>query len=87
MASTFRYREYLEDGTDLDDYVTGPTPWRPGDTLYVDGRPAYRITEVIRSRTSTSTTGSSRSSLWVTRSATTGDIPESVRAADEQHTG
>jgi hypothetical protein len=47
MASTSRYRVYLEDGTDLDDYVASPGPWSPGDTLYADGLPAYRITEVI----------------------------------------
>jgi hypothetical protein len=38
---------FLEDGTDLDDYVTNTGPWREGDTLYDDGLPAYRITEVI----------------------------------------
>jgi hypothetical protein len=47
MASTFRYRVYLEDGTDLDDYVTTHLRWGPGDTLYVGGLPAYRITAVI----------------------------------------
>jgi hypothetical protein len=47
MASTFRFRVYLEDGTDLDDYVTTAGTWRPGDTLYAGGLPAYRITKVI----------------------------------------
>ncbi|HUK98121.1 MAG TPA: hypothetical protein VLV46_10725 [Gaiellaceae bacterium] len=48
MAATSRYRVYLEDGTDLDDYVTtSASLWRPGDTLYAGGLPAYRIIEVI----------------------------------------
>jgi hypothetical protein len=47
MASTFRYRVYLEDGTDLDDYVTTATAWRLGDTLYAGGLPAYRITDIV----------------------------------------
>jgi len=47
MASTFRYRVFLEDGSDLDDYVTNTGPWREGDTIYAGGLPAYRITEVI----------------------------------------
>ena len=38
---------FLEDGTDLDDYVSPPQPWRPGDVIYAGGLPAYRITEVI----------------------------------------
>ena len=38
---------FLEDGTDLDDYVTSHTRWGPGDTLYAGGLPAYRITAVI----------------------------------------
>ena len=37
---------FLEDGTDLDDYVTTAGSWRPGDTLYAGGLPAYRITNV-----------------------------------------
>lgn len=45
MAFTFRV--YLADGTDLDDYVAGRPDWQPGDTLYVEGLPAYRITSVI----------------------------------------
>jgi hypothetical protein len=30
-----------------DDYVTNTGPWREGDTIYADGRPVYRITDVI----------------------------------------
>jgi hypothetical protein len=48
MASTSRYRVYLEDGSDLDDYVASAgTVWRAGDTLYAGGLPAYRVVEVI----------------------------------------
>lgn len=47
MASTFRYRVFLDDGTDLPDYVCGPESWEPGDLLYEGGRAAYRITKVI----------------------------------------
>jgi hypothetical protein len=48
MASTFRHRVFLEDGTDLDDYVSNAgATWKEGDTLYAGGLPAYRITEVI----------------------------------------
>jgi hypothetical protein len=48
MASTSRYRVFLEDGTDLEDYVTtAQTPWKAGDMLYAGGLPTYRITEVI----------------------------------------
>lgn len=45
---SFRFRLLLEDGTDLDDYVTAvPGPWKPGDVLYDGGRAAYRITAVV----------------------------------------
>jgi hypothetical protein len=38
MASTSRYRVYLEDGTDLDDYVTPEGQrWQAGDTLHAGG--------------------------------------------------
>jgi hypothetical protein len=48
MGSTTRFRVYLEDGTDLEDYVTnGGATWKVGDTLYAGGLPAYRIVEVI----------------------------------------
>jgi hypothetical protein len=43
----FRYRVYLEDGTDLDDYTSSEPNWKAGDELYVDGFPAYRIRAVI----------------------------------------
>jgi len=52
MASTQRYRVFLEDGGDLDDYVTTGGPWQPGDTIYAGGLPAYRITKVIPARRS-----------------------------------
>jgi hypothetical protein len=45
---SFRFRLFLEDGTNLDDYVTAvPGPWNPGDLLYDGGRAAWRITSVI----------------------------------------
>ena len=48
MASTFRFRVFLEDGTDLNGYVTNMArPWGPGDVLYSGGSPAFRITKVI----------------------------------------
>jgi hypothetical protein len=47
MASTFRYRVFLEDGTDLDDYVTTASPWRPGDLIYAGGLVAFRIVDVV----------------------------------------
>ena len=48
MASTSRYRVYLKDGTDLDDYVTNASAsLKAGDTLYASGVPAYRIVDVF----------------------------------------
>ena len=47
MASSFKYRVYLEDGTDLDDYITTAQTWGPGDILYAGGLPAYRIVDVV----------------------------------------
>ena len=38
---------YLADGEDLDDYVSAVPNWSPGDTVYIDGRPRYRISAVI----------------------------------------
>lgn len=43
----FRFRLFLDDGTDLDDYVTAVPNWDVGDVLYDGGRPSYRITAVI----------------------------------------
>lgn len=48
MASTFKFRVFLEDGTDLEEHVTNMVgPWGPGDVLYSGGLPAFRITKVI----------------------------------------
>ena len=44
---SFRFRMYLADGEDLDDYVSAVPNWKPGDTVYIDGRPKYRISAVI----------------------------------------
>ncbi len=46
----FKYRVYTVDGDDLDDYATSEPNWKPGDELYVDGFPKYRITAVIPMR-------------------------------------
>jgi hypothetical protein len=40
---SFRFRVYLADSEDLDDYVSSEPNWRPGDTLYIEGEPRYRI--------------------------------------------
>jgi hypothetical protein len=40
---SFRFRMYLANGEDLDDYVSAVPNWNPGDTVYIDGRPRYRI--------------------------------------------
>ena len=44
---SFRFRMYLADGEDLDDYVAMRPDWSAGDVVYAGGRPAYRITAVI----------------------------------------
>ena len=44
---TFRFRVYSADGDDLDDYTSTEPNWQPGDVLYEDGMPTYRITAVI----------------------------------------
>ena len=44
---SFRFRMYLADGEDLDDYTSSEPNWSPGDVVYARGRPAYRITAVI----------------------------------------
>lgn len=43
----FKFRVYLEDGADLDDYSSSEPNWRAGDVLYAGGMPAYRICSVI----------------------------------------
>ena len=44
---SFRFRMYLADGEDLDDYTSSEPNWSPGDLLYAGGKPAYRITRII----------------------------------------
>ena len=44
---SFRFRMYLADGEDVDDYTSSEPNWSPGDVVYAGGRPAYRITAVI----------------------------------------
>ena len=36
---SFRFRLFIADGEDLDDYVAARPDWRAGDTVYIDGRP------------------------------------------------
>ena len=44
---SFRFRMYLADGEDLDDYTSSEPNWSAGDVVYGGGLPAYRITAVI----------------------------------------
>jgi hypothetical protein len=44
---SFRFRMYLEDGEDIGDYTASVPNWLPGDTVYVEGWPKYRIRSVI----------------------------------------
>ena len=48
--AAFKFRVYTVDGDDLDDlddYSSSEPNWQPGDELYVNGVPAYRIRTVI----------------------------------------
>jgi hypothetical protein len=45
MAFTFRM--FTADGDDLPDYVAMRPDWNPGDTLYVNGKPTYRIRAIV----------------------------------------
>ena len=44
---SFRFRLYLADGEDLNDYTSSEPNWSPGDIVYAGGRPAYRIVDVV----------------------------------------
>ena len=44
---SFRFRMFLADGEDLDDYTSSEPNWSRGDVVDAAGRPAYRITAVI----------------------------------------
>ncbi len=44
---SFKFRMYAVDGDDLGDYESVVPDCNPGDTLYIDGRPKYRISAVI----------------------------------------
>jgi hypothetical protein len=45
---TFTFEMYDGDGAKVGDYKTAvPGPWWPGDVLYTEGRPAWRITEIV----------------------------------------
>jgi hypothetical protein len=41
---SFKFRVYTVDGDDLDDYTASRPDWSPGDVLYEEGKPKWRIT-------------------------------------------
>ena len=58
---SFRFRMYLADGEELDDYTRTQPDWSPGDVVYAGGWPAYRITARSAASTTTSMRGSGKS--------------------------
>jgi hypothetical protein len=46
-AMAFTFRVFTTAGDDLDDYTASVPNWLPGDFLYRDGLPKYRVTAVI----------------------------------------
>jgi hypothetical protein len=42
-----RFRMFLPDGSDLDDFVTSAWRWLPGDEVTVTPRERYRIRAVV----------------------------------------
>jgi hypothetical protein len=42
-----RFRVFLQDGSDLPDFVTAETRWEPGDTVMFNPAMQFRVTAVV----------------------------------------
>jgi hypothetical protein len=43
----FKFRLYLQDGSEAGDYVTAVPNWKPGDQLYDNSHTRFRVVDVV----------------------------------------